>query len=244
MSYLQCPQGVVTLEGPDEFDSRLLLKGFSIKDEAEAEPILETFRLVPKGPLYDLFQGERRISSEQTPALLSEIVASRIHDLVAAERPEYTFVRADVVQAPGGEGIVLAGSTFSGKTRLAQALIQAGARPWSNHYGMLNEAGRAIPYPTAQHNDVSIRVAAILNVNYQPGAKWTVRNASAGEATLNLIPLVVGNCQAVRNALPRLGASCQSATLRLIGHRGSAEEAVRSLTDSELWKGTLSASES
>lgn len=236
MSTLHCYGGAFHLDAPSEFESLLKAKGFEITPTVKESQDLAGFRLEPKGQFYDLYQGENRVSSEQTLALLCEIVSSRIHLLVSAHCKDYTFLRGDVVQTPQGEAVLLAGSTFSGKTRFAQALIRAGAKPWSQHYAVLDQSGSVFAYPQAEKPTQGLKLSAILHVPYLPGSQWSVKTSSPGQATLHLVPLVVGAEDAVPKALPRLSVASAGARVHLMGGRGAAEQAAEAFTQSEVWQ--------
>ena len=61
------------------------------------------------------------------------------------ESPDFVAVHAGVV-ADGDRAIVMPGMSFSGKTTLVRALVEAGAVYYSDEYAMLDEAGRVHPY--------------------------------------------------------------------------------------------------
>ena len=235
MSTLHCFGCAFQIDSPKEFELLLMAKGFELSPPVEDSQILASFRLEPKGRFYDLHQGEARVSSSQTLALLSEIVSTRLHLLVSSHCPDYTFLRGDVVESPQGEALLLAGSTFTGKTRLARALIQSGAKPWSQHYAVLDQSGLVFPYPHAEKPSRGLKLGAVLHVPYHPGSQWSVTPSSPGQATLHLVPLVVGNEEAVPQALPRLSVASTGARMHLMGRRGAAEQAAEALVQSEIW---------
>src|SRR5215211_6866416 len=65
---------------------------------------------------------------------------------IAINAPNRIFVHAGVVSYRG-RAIVLPGTSFSGKTTLAVALIQAGAAYYSEEYAVFDEFGLVHPYP-------------------------------------------------------------------------------------------------
>jgi hypothetical protein len=107
-----------------------------------------------------------------------------------------------------GRAIVIPGRSFSGKTTLVQALIQAGATYFSDEYAVFNNTGRVHPCrkslsirsPGALRQKrvlvrkertlglaTPITVGLIVVTQYRPGAQWLPRVLSPGEAVLALI---------------------------------------------------------
>src|SRR5205814_290720 len=64
---------------------------------------------------------------------------------VAAQAKDRVFVHAGVVAARGG-AIVIPGRTFTGKSTLVAALVEAGAAYYSDEYAVLDERGRVHPF--------------------------------------------------------------------------------------------------
>src|SRR3954468_14665598 len=64
---------------------------------------------------------------------------------VAIAATDFVAVHAGVV-AQDGRAIVLPGVSFSGKTTLVRALVEAGAVYYSDEYAMLDKDGRVHPY--------------------------------------------------------------------------------------------------
>src|SRR5579871_2866237 len=74
------------------------------------------------------------------------MLESQINGHVALEAEDYVFVHAGVV-GNGTRAIVIPGVSFSGKTTLVRALVEAGAVYFSDEFAVFDEAGLVHPYP-------------------------------------------------------------------------------------------------
>ena len=70
---------------------------------------------------------------------------AQVRMFIAANTRDWIFVHAGAV-ACGGRAVVLPGESFSGKTTLVAALVQAGASYYSDEYAVLDADGRVHPY--------------------------------------------------------------------------------------------------
>src|SRR5258705_3729934 len=80
---------------------------------------------------------------------LEEALAQLELDLelyIADRAPRRTFVHAGVV-GWNGRAIVIPGDSFSGKSSLVKALVEARATYYSDELALLDEPGRVHPYP-------------------------------------------------------------------------------------------------
>ena len=117
------------------------------------------------------------------------------------------FVHAGAV-AWNGRGILIPGSTLSGKSTLVTELVRAGATYLSDEYAILDGAGRVYPFPkpisfradpTARQVDVpiesiggtvarkSVPVGLVLIAKYKEAAKWRPRQLTPGEGVLAML---------------------------------------------------------
>ena len=74
------------------------------------------------------------------------MLESQIQGHIALDATEFVFIHAGVV-ADGGRAIVIPGLSFSGKTTLVRALVEAGAVYYSDEFAALDENGRVLPTP-------------------------------------------------------------------------------------------------
>ncbi len=170
----------------------------------------------------------------------------RLH--VAAHSRDWIFVHAGVV-AWGGKALVIPGESFSGKTTLVVALVQAGATYYSDEYAVLDGEGRVHPYPrrlsirgeggaTARKRPVdelggvaaqaSAELAAVAVTRYRPGTRWQPTRLSPGEGMLALLANTVPAQERPRESLRVLSRAVSGATV-LEGDRGEAKPTAASL---------------
>ncbi len=225
MISLECYGHVFTVEGPPECAALLGDHGFSVRPSVAEDQALVAFRLDPQGDYYDLYHGPARSSRQQPLAVLCEIIASRVHSRVSFECSNLTFLRAEVVKWQE-KALVLAGSTLTGKSRMAQALMAEGGKVWSRHFAVVDDEGQVLPYPATKLPSQGLEVEGLFQVTFEPGSDWQVDRPSPGQSALQLFPLVSGSEEAVPQALPRLAKMCQASQLFAHGQRGEAEQVL------------------
>ena len=141
-----------------------------------------------------------------------------------------------------GRAIVISGRSFSGKTTLVAALLQAGATYYSDEYAVFDAHGRVHPYPTLlsirQGSDERPRkcppealggrpgvkplpVGLVVVCEYRPAARWQPRVLSPGRAMLALLANTVAARRQPHVALATLQQVVCHATI-LQGRRGEA----------------------
>jgi len=179
---------------------------------------------------------------------LYEGLASDLQLYVAAAARRRLFVHAGVV-GWRGRAIVLPGCSFSGKTTLVAALLQAGATYYSDEYAVFDAHGRVHPYakPLALRDKTSqmqskvpvetlgspagtkpLPVGLVVITRYRPGAQWRPRRLSPGQATLALLANTVSARRKPKEALARLSWVASHVPV-LKGTRGEADEVVQAL---------------
>ena len=157
---------------------------------------------------------------------------------VAEKAHRRVFVHAGVVGWQG-QAIVLPGRSFSGKTSLVAALVQAGATYFSDEYAVLDAHGRVHPYarPLAIRQEDGkktrrcpvdalggsvgtqpIPVGLVIITQYRRGATWQPRRLSAGQGALALLDNTVSVRRQPETAL---------AALRCVVTRASVFESMR-----------------
>ncbi len=142
------------------------------------------------------------------------MLESQIHGHIALEAPDHVFIHAGAV-ADGHRAIVIPGHSFSGKTTLVRALVEAGASYYSDEFAVIDERGHVHPYPrrlavrpllvgnstTLTDPTVSTPVqdlggtpgegpapiGMILVTHYRPGAEWRPDELSGGAKALSLL---------------------------------------------------------
>lgn len=167
-----------------------------------------------------------------------------LHLAVAARSPEALFLHAGAV-VHEGRGIVLPATSWSGKSTLVHALVQAGATYYSDEFAVLDDDGRLHPYPVAlSRRDAGpapaeslgwrpglppVPVGLVVLSRYQPdGPEDAFEVAPPGEAAMEILTHAVSARAFPERALRTLSRVVATATC-LRGPRGEAEATARRL---------------
>jgi hypothetical protein len=134
------------------------------------------------------------------------LVDAQVRLYVGVEAPDTVFIHAGVV-GHRGAAIVVPGRTFSGKTMLVAALLDAGATYYSDEFAVIDEQGLIHPYakPISLRGDDQMQtdhsveslgwaagsdpvpLGAIVVTSYRPGAQWRPRRLTDGEGAMALL---------------------------------------------------------
>jgi peroxiredoxin len=159
------------------------------------------------------------------------------------------FVHAGVV-GWRGKAIVIPGRSYSGKSRLVQELVRAGATYYSDEYAVFDVRGRVHPYA----KPISIRenglyakqthypvetlggragvsplpIGLIVSTRYQSGGSWQARLLTPGQGALELLSNTVAVRRQPEKTLSVLRDAARSAAV-IKGRRGEARSVVQSL---------------
>ncbi|MCC5636683.1 hypothetical protein LC593_12570 [Nostoc sp. CHAB 5844] len=203
--------------------------------------------LVDSERVYRLYEGQTELLCSPC---LDEVLGLLENDLclsIGMATQDWLFVHAGVV-GWGDRAIVIPGRSFSGKTTLVIALIQAGATYYSDEYAVLDWQGLVHPYPRALSVRIStekqqrtpaeifgatvgshpLKIGAIVQTQYQRQAQWQPEMISTGQAILGLLDNTLTARLYPDVALSILtrstvGVSC------FAGQRGEASEVVHQL---------------
>ncbi len=93
-----------------------------------------------------LYAGAARLARTHLLTEVLERFGSDLQLYTAEMAPNRLFVHAGVVGWQG-KAILLPGRSYSGKSTLVAALLQAGATYYSDEYALLDARGRVHPYP-------------------------------------------------------------------------------------------------
>lgn len=200
------------------------------------------------GGLLRVVCDEKLIAGPLDLRLALGILDAELRIYIALHAPDHVFVHAGVVGI-GDRAIVLPGRSFTGKTTLVAALVQAGAEYWSDEYAVLDADGFVHPYPkplsmrindtretdeqpveslSGRAGDRPLPVAVIAFTKYRPRAVWGLSARTAGEGAVKLLEHAV----AARSRPGQvLAAVCRAATNAVVfeGERGDAGQAVSAL---------------
>lgn len=179
-----------------------------------------------------------------------DALKSEIRLWVAERSTQRVFVHAGVVEWQG-QAILLPGRSYSGKSTMVAELLKAGATYYSDEFAVLDDKGRAHPFPLpistrqpGQYDSVPVSaesfgaptgrkpipVGAIAVSRYQEGAHWRPRRVSKGEGALALMANTVSARRHPQRAMVALKAAASDAVI-LKGVRGEASDAAAHLTE-------------
>jgi len=172
---------------------------------------------------------------------------TNINRYVAEFSPRLVFVHADVV-GWRGRAIVLPGKSFSGKTTMVRALLEAGATYFSDEHAVFDQRGRVRPYPRrlavrvkgarperivpeAAVGEAPLPVGLVVTAPYAEEAHvWRPRAQAPGETMMSLL----ANAIAIRNRPAPVMRALQEVASRAAswrGRRADAETAARVLLE-------------
>ncbi len=196
-------------------------------------------------PCYRLFVDARRVAAVPDLIAVNEVLEPSLQLYVAEHAPDRVFVHAGVV-GWRGRAIVIPGRSYSGKSSLVAALLQAGATYYSDEFAVLDGQGRVHPYPRRlslrqPEGRPSLRcrpddfgacagveplpLGLVVATRYRPGACWRPRSLSCGESALALLRNTVPvrrRPEAVLNVLEKVALAARA----LRGVRGEAADAA------------------
>jgi hypothetical protein len=175
---------------------------------------------------------------------------------VAAQAPRLIFVHAGVV-GWRGRAILLPGWSGSGKTRLVEALVRAGATYYSDEYAILDARGRVHPFARplnrrtreggverisaaqlgARAGTIPLEPGLIVAARYERGARWRPRRLSRGRAMMELLAHTLPARVRPADSLAAIERVTGRA-LALKGPRGEARDLARVLLTEDLFSRT------
>lgn len=183
---------------------------------------------------------------------LWENLERKLQIYLGSKTREAVFVHAAAVEWKG-QAVVFPGASYSGKSTLTQALLQAGAKYLSDEYAIIDGSGLVHSYPRR----LSLRVAGAANRRVDPAqkgwavgggplplgavvdcrfvrrAKWSPKIISKGDALLTLCGNAVSAILAPEFVLSSLGLAIQESVC-IRATRGEAHrDAARILSELE-----------
>lgn len=182
-----------------------------------------------------------------TQSALLQAFAGQVRFDVARLAARWTFVHAGVVEWHG-RAILIPGASYSGKSRLVQALVRAGARYYSDEFAPLDRRGRVYPFakPLTLRSDdggtVSIDVhelggpraarplpvGVVMSTRYVAGSRWNPTEVAGGRTVLSLLVNTVRAQIAPAQVLRTLATVAKSAKT-FDGERGEAAQTATDL---------------
>ncbi len=192
------------------------------------------------------------VGATESEALALGMLDAQIRAQVALLAPEHIFVHAGVV-AVNGRAVLLPGFTYTGKTTLTHALVEAGAAYYSDEFAVLDADGLVHPYPkplSIRRRDGSghttethpeslgavtgrepIPAGLIAVTSYRSGATLDPEPLAPGAALLALLGHTIPARTRPQQAMAALKAAVQVAAAWK-SDRGEADVAARAIIES------------
>ena len=188
-----------------------------------------------------LYAGPLRIARSLDLDHVVDMVENDVQLYVAERAQRRVFVHAGVVGWKG-KAILVPGTSFSGKSTLVKALVEAGATYYSDEFAVLGESGKVSAFPRpicirsgsdgrrerhapeeidGHTGSKSLPVGLVCVTNYREGARWRPREISAGRAILELLENTVPARRRPKASMTALSRALSNARA-LKGVRGDA----------------------
>jgi hypothetical protein len=186
-----------------------IVPGAEFDDRSPADAVLsvQVNHSAEGDPLYEIGENGMVLGIETSPQAAAQRVESWAQLTVATLAKDLVFVHAGVV-GWRNKAIVMPGRSFSGKSTLVLALVEAGADYYSDEYAIFDSEGRVHPYwrfpklrGASSHKDASCLPGGVLSgpppsplplgwvliSRYEAESSWQLRRLSCGETLLGLL---------------------------------------------------------
>lgn len=197
---------------------------------------------------YELHHIDRMVAAGPDAEVLNSF-EHMVRLRFATGSPTHFFLHAGAV-AYQGQGIVIPGASFSGKTTLVSALVRAGAEYYTDENAVLDGQGRLHPYPKALGmreipgewnqtprtvtelggiggtNPVPVRL--VVASQYRPHASWEPSTLSPADTVLMLMQHTVGMLERPAQSIQVMRRAAEGVTA-LQGVRGEADAVAADL---------------
>ena len=217
-----------------------------------SDPRSTPFALRETGPdSYQVVIGGAPAVEHASLEVALTLLDSQMRLSIAANAKDWLFVHAGVV-ALENRALLIPGATFTGKTTLVHALVQAGATYYSDEYAVLDDAGLVHPYPRplairsddggpgrerragpvgrVAASDEHATTTAVVITRYRAGARWRPARLTSGQCMLALLANTVPAQTRPEESLRALGRAISGATT-LESDRGEAGPVAVALLD-------------
>jgi hypothetical protein len=205
-----------------------LIPGGQIEAQCAASVVFsfEQTQTETAGPVFAIRENGIRLRASRNATAVARALESRVHQYVAEFAKDFVFVHAGVV-AFRNRAVLVPGISYSGKTTLIMALVNAGGTYYSDEYAVIDRDGLVHPFARLPHLRADVLgfeysaidrtestdlpplpVGLVLNTRYVPGALWRPRRLTSGETLLALLQNTVAvrrnpeiTVQVLKNAL-------------------------------------------
>ncbi len=178
------------------------------------------------------------------------MLESYIEQFLAIHAHAWVFIHAGAV-SHGGKVLLVPGDSFSGKSTLVAALVEAGATYFSDEYAVLDSEGRVHPYPRRlalrsadgqpeqqlHAHDLggveareSGEVGMVVVTHYRPGADWRPRALSPAQVVAALFGMTLAANERPVESMQTLRRAVAGASA-VQGERGEAGPVAAALLD-------------
>ncbi|MBS1807096.1 MAG: hypothetical protein JST84_02760 [Acidobacteria bacterium] len=216
----------------------------------EARTVDRIFSLWKGKSRYTLFENDELAVKARSRKVVWEDFERRLKIYVAEMARRRVFVHAGAVGL-NGKAIIIPGRSYSGKTSLVKALIEAGATYYSDEYAVLDMQGRVHPYPQplalrepgkleqtkcsaeafgAVVGTKPLPVDLVIVSKYREKARWRPMQLTPGHGVLELLDNTVPARRKPEVVLPTLQKAVTAATI-LKGDRGEVEVVVNRILE-------------
>ncbi len=210
----------------------------------DRQPLDSHYGLVLEpGGQYRLEHDEDCLCQSDDPVRILEVLEDSVHSWLAQRALGKVFVHAGAV-AWKGRALIFPGRSYSGKSTLTMALLQAGAQLYSDEFAVLDSQGFVHPFaravklratPTASQRTLSLPGASepapaglILLTRHRAGARFRPRRLSEARALVGILEHTVAARLNPQECLATLAGLVRTTPV-LSGVRAEAAGAARSL---------------
>lgn len=196
-----------------------------------------------------LYKGGERLMRTLDRDELLNVLEGQVRLCVAEMTTRCVFLHAGVVGWNGG-AILIPGRSYTGKSRLVEALVRRGATYYSDEYAVVDARARVHPYatPLSRREESgpsrrvpaeslggpsarpAVPVARVVLTTYRAGAEWRPRQLTPGRALLGMLDHAIPARRRPQDVLAALRRIVSTAAVYK-GVRGEADAVAAALLE-------------
>jgi hypothetical protein len=190
---------------------------------------------------YRITSDSLRGSEHATLEVALGMLETYVDLAIAINALDWIFVHAGAVSWDG-KALLVPGESFSGKTTLVAAMVEAGATYYSDEFAVLDRAGRVHAYPRrlslrtsdgqpgahvharqlgGMEAHQSAEVGVVVFTEYRPGAAWRPKPMPPAQAVVQLLPSTLASRERPVDSVQMLARAVSGARV-VEGERGEA----------------------